>query len=225
LSSATALLLVGSPRGRRSTSASLGAYLLARLEGFGLTSRTLRLTEALGSPAGEEAYRRAVGESDLVILSFPLYWDSLPALVVRALEVWRDGESAAKASRRRRFVALCNSGFPEASQSRTALGICQRFAAELGLEWAGGLALGGGAALDGCALEEAGGRARHARTALDLTAAALAAEKLVPQGAVDGMARPFVPAWAYTVLGSWGWRRLARSHGTQRQLDRRPYER
>jgi len=225
VSAPTALLLVGSPRGKGSTSEALGAYLLSGLEGRGLASRTLRLVETLRSPERVEGYLGAVAESDLLILSFPLYWDSLPALVVRALELWLDREGQPKVAPPQRFAALCNSGFPEVRQSRTALGICARFAREAGLEWVGGLALGGGAALDGCALAKAGGRARHARAALDLAAQALAAGKPVPQGAVDRMARPFAPAWAYTLLGSWGWRRLARSHGTQRDLDRRPYAR
>ncbi len=109
-------------------------------------------------------------------------------------------------------------------RAATLLGICRRFAREAGLGWAGGLALGGGAALDGIALERAGGRGRHARAALDLAAAALAAGEPVPAEAVERMARPFVPAWAYTLLGTWGWRRRARAHGAHRELHRRPYQ-
>ncbi|MHB8762763.1 MAG: NADPH-dependent FMN reductase [Deferrisomatales bacterium] len=218
------LLVVGSPRGTRSTSRALGEYLARRLAGHSAATGELRLVEALRSPGGTEEFLRRAEEADLVFLSFPLYWDSLPAVTVRGLEAWRDRRAAAAAPRRGRFAALCNSGFPEARQCATALAICARFAREAGLDWAGGLALGGGAALDGRDLDQAGGRARHARRALNLAAAALAAGRDVPPEAVKLMARPFVPAWAYTLVGSWGWRRQARVHGSHRDLGRRPYE-
>jgi len=219
-----ALLLVGSPRGDRSNSAALGNYLLKGLEGKGFEPRVVGLAGALRSPEGSEGFLHEAQGCALAILSFPLYWDSLPAGVVRALELWRDRVRVSEPGAPPRLVALCNSGFPEARQSETALGICRRFAREAGAEWAGGLALGGGAALDGVALEQAGGRARHARQALDLAAAALAAGDPVPVQAVERMARPFVPAWAYTLLGGWGWWRRARAHGVHRELHRRPYE-
>lgn len=220
----TALLIVGSSRGDRSTSACLGQYLLKRLGERGLEPRAVILARALGSSEGTEGFLHDAQRCALAILSFPLYWDSLPALTVRALELWQDRGQAQEPGAPRRLVALCNSGFPEARQSATALGICQRFAQEVGLGWAGGLALGGGAALEGTALERAGGRGRHARAALELAAAALAADEPVPAEAVERMARPFVPAWAYTLLGSWGWRWRARAHGAHGALHRRPYQ-
>jgi hypothetical protein len=125
--------------------------------------------------------------------------------------------------RRQELLAIVNSGFPEAHQSETALAICRRFAKETGFAWAGGLALGGGEAIGGQPVDEAGGRARHLKRALDLSAAAIVEGKAVPERAMALMARPFIPRWLYTFIGDMGWRRKAKREGCKTRLDGKPY--
>lgn len=217
-----ALLVVGSPRGRRSTSESLGSYLLARLALAGFAPCTVRpAAPGHDSPTDLAAEARAAA---LVILSFPLYWDSLPAPLIRALEGLRGVRKNGKSGPGPRLVALVNSGFPEAVQSEVALGICRCFAGETGFRWAGGLALPGGAALDGKPLTELGGRARRIRRALDLAGDALAADGDIPAAAIDLLARPVAPPALYRLIGSAGWFLQARRHGTWGRLGARPYE-
>lgn len=84
----------------------------------------------------------------------PLYVDSLPAQLTHALEeisLRRVGRGWATSPG---IVAIVNNGFHEAGQNAVALRICRRFAAEAGFEWAGGLALGGGEAINGRPLSE-----------------------------------------------------------------------
>ncbi len=217
------LLLVGSPKAGSSTSGSLGTYLLDRLGEQGVEGELRRVGGVLRDPGGLDDLVGAVGRADLFVLSFPLYVDSLPAPVIRCLEelaARRPGPPDGKAPR---FVAIVNSGFPEASQCDTALAICRRFALEAGLPWAGGLALGGGAALDGRPLERAGGMARNVRAALDLAGEALARGESVPEEAVRLMARPLAPRWLYLFMGNWRWKRAARKSGVLHRLDERPY--
>ena len=38
------------------------------------------------------------------------------------------------------------------------------------------------------------------------------------------MAKPLVPVWMYMLLGSFGWKRLAKKYGVQHRLYERPYE-
>jgi hypothetical protein len=102
------------------------------------------------------------------------------------------------------FAALINCGFPEPEQCRTALDIAQAFAARAGLDWAGGLALGEGGAIDGGPLERLGGLTRHVRAALDLAAAALAEGHPVPPAAIARLARLMMPARLYTLMGNIG---------------------
>ena len=217
-------MLVGSAKRPRSNSESLGSYLCQRLAERGFETETLRLYRALRSEEGIEALLAASDRADVVVLATPLYVDSLPSLVIRALELIAAHRQGGAAPQAQRLVALLNCGFPEAEHNDTALAICRQFAHEAGFEWAGGLALGGGEAIGGRPLAELGGMMRHAVQALDLAAEAIAADRPLPVDAVEKMAKPFIPAWAYTLMGGFGWRRQAKKHGAQKKLYARPYQ-
>lgn len=222
--SGKALLLVGSGKKPRSNSASLGVYLMEQLAARGFGTQTLNIPRAILSPQGTQELLAESREPDLVVLSTPLYWDSLPAAVVRALELIAADRRESPADPPQRFAAIVNSGFPEARQSDTALAICRRFAKETGFAWAGGLAMGGGEVLGAKPLAEAGGRARNARSALDLAAQALAEGKEIPEEAVAKMARPVAPPWVYMLAGQWGWNRKAKRFGARRRINDRPFD-
>jgi hypothetical protein len=159
------------------------------------------------------------------VLAFPLYIDSLPALVVRALE-----QIAARRHRRcdgapQRLMVIINCGFPEPHHNDTALRICRRFAAEAGFEWAGSLALGAGETIHGQALNDIRGMARNVIRSLDLAAEALGEGKPVPPKAVKLMAKPLIPRWAYLLFGSRFWKKAAKRHGVRDRLSDRPFAR
>ena len=217
------LLLVGSAKRPRSTSESLGTYLCERLGERGFEAETLLLHRALKSDQGREELLAATDRADVIAIAFPLYVDSLPYLVIRAMELVAQHRQARGEGKSQRLVAIANCGFPEAHQNDTALAICRQFAREAGFEWAGGLALGGGEAISGQPLPKVKGMARNVIKALDLAAAALAEGKPVPQEAVGAMAKPITPAWAYALLGGIGWKRQAKKHGAQKKLRDRPY--
>ncbi len=212
------LLLVGSARRPRSTSEALGSYLLERLAEKGFGTETLLLHRALKSGEKREALLEATDRADVLVVAFPLYVDSLPSLVIRALELIADHREGGDQSRPQRLLAIVNCGFPEAQHNDTAIAICRRFAREAGFEWIGGLSLGGGGAISGRPLAEAGGMARNPIQSLELTAAAIAEGGALPEEAVEAMARSIIPSWAYRWMGWFGWRQQARKHGVQRQL-------
>ena len=58
----------------------------------------------------------------------------------------------------------------------------------------------------------------------ELTAAALAEDRPVPEEAVTLMAKPLIPSRLYTWLGTIGWKRQAKSFGAQDRLADRPFE-
>jgi len=217
-----AVLLVGSPRTRKSTSASLGSYLMAQLAARGVETTTLQIYTSFSSTERTRAALEIVDAADLVVLAFPLYVDSLPAPVIAALEklaAHRAGRAGAQ-----RFAAIANCGFPEAAHNATALAICAEFARQSGLAFAGGLALGGGEGLvRGVPLDEMDGRALPIKRSLDLAAAALAEGKPIPPAARDLLARPVIPNWLYRLGGGFGWKQRARKYGMEKNLKRRPY--
>jgi NAD(P)H-dependent FMN reductase len=221
----SALLLVGSPKPGASSSESLGTYLLEELEKQGVRGEAIHVLKALRSDEATGQFLAAVAAADVVILSFPLYIDSLPAPVIRAFELIRAQRAGmpAEAGREQALVAIAQCGFPEAAHNTTALEICKHFAADAGFEWAGGLAMGAGGMVGGRPLREVRGMMRSAVRALDLAAVALAAGRQVPDEAVTVMAKPAFPAFAYRLIANRGWRSDLKKQGATAPLDARPF--
>jgi hypothetical protein len=217
------LLLIGSPRAGRSVSNALGEYLVSQMAAPGVKQEKIFIQQALKKDPTGTILINAFADADIVLLAFPLYADSLPHPVIEAFELL-SASSRENRQGQKSFAVLCNSGFPEAGQSRLALGMCRQFAKESGLAWKGGLAMGGGGALEGRDLDKAGGMARNIRKALQTAAAALAENRDVPAEAMNLMARPMMPTWLYLFMGNLGWRIRARRNGVGPKLCEKPYK-
>jgi hypothetical protein len=219
-----AFLFVGSPKGLKSTSQVLGDALVSRLEAGGMTVNKMIVGSALHSAQGASKMHEAVEAADLIIFSFPLYVDQLPAPMIRAAELIAEHRRIHPPARPQKIMAIVQCGFPEARQNQTARDIMREFAREAGFGWAGGLLMGMGGAVDGRSLEKAGGMVRNVVRALDLTAAALLRGEDVPVEAATLTGKPFIPGWIYRRIGDWSFRRLAKRHGVRGKLYDRPYE-
>ncbi|MGB9633154.1 MAG: NAD(P)H-dependent oxidoreductase [Chloroflexaceae bacterium] len=220
----SALLLVGSPRTRNSTSHALGDYLMQQLGARGVQTETVYLYTMLNNPHKMQQLVAQVERADLTVLAFPLYIDTLPAPVILLLERLA-AHRAARPAPGAGFAALANCGFPEAQHNANALAVCAEFARSAGFAWRGGLALGGGeGVVHRTPLTELDGRARPLKRALALAAEALARGQPIPPAAQDLLSEPLIPIWAYRLVGSFGWRQAARRWGAQKDLKRRPYQ-
>jgi len=218
-----ALLLVGSPKTRKSTSNSLGTYLSEQLGAQSIQTETIYLHTVLRSPEKMRALLDAVDAADLVTLAFPLYVDTLPAPVIEALERITAHRKDRDRTRRQLFAAIANCGFPEAFQCNTALTNCESFARGAGFTWAGGMALGAGHMLDGVLLAEGGGMTMMMRQNLEQAAKALAQGQAIPQAARDGLAKPVIPHWLYRLTGWLRWNKQSKDYGAKKLLKRQPY--
>jgi multimeric flavodoxin WrbA len=218
-----AVLLVGSPRTRKSSSQALGGYLFDQLALGQVETETFYIHTSLYSQERMQALLDAVDSADLVMLAFPLYVDSLPAPVMATLERIA-AHRLGKSGNRPRFAAIANCGFPEAAHNRTALAICESFARQAGFDWIGSLSLGAGEGMvHGAPLAEAGGPAILIKKALDLAAAELLRGEAIPPAAADLLAKPIIPGWAYRWMGVFGWKQQARHYGVQKVMQRKPY--
>jgi len=218
-----ALLLVGSPKTRKSTSNSLGGYLFEQLSAQSIQTEVIYPHTVLRSTAKMQALLDAVDAADLVTLAFPLYVDTLPAPVIETLERIAAHRQGRDPSHRQLFTAIANCGFPEAHHCSTALAICETFARQAGFEWAGSLALGAGEMIDGAGLGEAGGKTIGIRKSLELAASALVQGQSIPKEAQDILGKPVVPHSVYRLTGRLRWLFRAKRYGTLRQLKRQPY--
>lgn len=221
-----ALLLVGSAKKEHeSTSEALGHYLLEQLAAQGFSSETIHVQRALRTPDRTSEFLALVDAADLFVLAFPVYVDSLPYLVTRAMEQIAEHRQSQPNPRRAGFLAIANCGFPEAQHCKTALDICAVFAQQAHFEWRGGLALGEGGMVAGRALAELGGSLKTVRQALEMTAAALAKNEHAPQQAIDLLAKPLIPFRLYTSVATVGWHLTSWQNGAHQQLYAQPLHR
>jgi len=226
------LLLVGSPKTKEpSTSAVLAGFFAHRFETQGWETNTLTLHANLNRPEGQSELSSAVARAGLVLLISPLYVDSLPYLVTKALRIIANDRVNHDSPALQRFAVIVNSGFPETHQNAVALAICQEFAAQAHFQWAGGLPLGGGAMLGGQPLTDAAHASRpirHIVEALQCTADFLAQGLPVPAEALHAVERKLMPlaVWNrfYVWMGSRGMKQLAAKNGVSPdQLLAQPY--
>lgn len=218
------LLLIGSPKLQSSTSESLGNYLIQKLQTQGFESKILFIHKALKSEDRINKLLTTINNSELIIITFPLYIDCLPYLVIKMMEIVAENCKGKKNLIEQRFACIVNNGFPEPHQNNTAVAICRQFAKETSFNWAGGLQLGGGEAINGKPLHEIKGMARNIIKSLDLAAAALSEDNPIPQEAKNLMAKLIVPAWLYRWMGGMKWKRDSKKHGVNKQLYSRPYQ-
>ena len=217
------VLLIGSPRGGRSTSAQLGDVLVAGLKKHGWTATTHIARTAIANPPAWSELERATAAVDLVIVATPLYVDSLPAPLIETFERLHELRRTAAPPKAQRLIAVVNSGFPEAHQNDTALAICRCFAHRAGFRWDGGLALGMGGALSGHAITEHG-RTHAVAAALHRAADELAAGGPLSADTIQALARPMMPVWLYRLMAEVSFRITAWRHGA-RHLGAQPYAR
>jgi NAD(P)H-dependent FMN reductase len=213
-----AVVLSGSPRRAESVSGALAADLASALSARGVATTTADLHVELRRDAELRQVSSDLRAADLVALVAPLYVDGLPAAVTRSLELLALVLRGSPA----RFLAIVQCGFPEAVHTDTALGICRCFAAQAGLDWIGGLGIGGGGMLRPAPLAEQGGRAHAFARALELTADAVARGSVVPAEAQRLVRKLPIPAWVYRRIADWGFLRDAKRHGVLLQFGARP---
>jgi len=219
-----ALLLVGSakPRGT-STSEVLGHEMLARLKARGIATTTRWVQHDAHSAHGLAALVADARTHDLLVIATPLYIDSLPSLVTRALEAIAADRRSLASPPPLTVALIVNCGFPEARHCSVAAAICALFARATGARWAGALQLGGGGAVGGRSLSEAGSVVRHLPAALDEACAMLANGRAIPLKSMATFRQPLMPTTLYMAAGDAGWLWTAAHEGALMKLWRRPY--
>jgi len=229
MSAPKALLLIGSPKGKASASWAIGNYLLRKLETGGMKTEEMFVSAALRTRESRNDMLAAVDAADLVVVSFPLYIDQLPAPLIQAMELIADHRKAKGVispgpdPQAGRLAVIVHCGFPETFQNQAAVDIMRRFAAEAGFVWAGELSMGMGGAVGGKALEKAGGMVKNVVKALEVTAVSLTAGGLIPESATALAGKPMMATWIYLLFANFGMKGLARKNGVRKRIHDRPY--
>jgi hypothetical protein len=192
-----------------------------RLGARGLPTTIARVAPAVRDEAKLTALLGKIAEADLVVLDFPVYWDSLPGPLVGLLEAWARGRTDGSMPASVRLAVITQCGFPEEKHCEVAVQVCQNFAENAGVAWAGALAFGMGASVEGAKLEKSplAGRLKAFDAALD----ALASGGAIPASATATFAKPLAPAWLYPILGKWMWESQAKKKGCTEPLTLKRY--
>ncbi len=215
------LALVGSPRAK-STSEMLARYLCAGLAARGWQTNVQQISPAIRQAGRWSALEQQFLRADVIALVFPLYVDSLPAATTLALERLAAVHRAGAPRQTQRLLAVVNCGFFEAQQNDVALAICQQFAVETGLSWSGGLAIGGGGALNGRSLQT-DKMVMPLATALNMAVDAVHAGAEIPAEALALARRKLMPSWLYFTMANLGMRLGALRQHNLRRINAQPY--
>ncbi len=208
------LVLVGSPKGKISVSHILSQYLADRLSLGGSQVGLRFLAVSRKTVESFDLLLQSMAEADVLAFVFPLYADQLPSGLVETLERYSQYRKEHPELRTQSVAAGVNCGFPEADHNRGALSVLKRFTELRGLQWLGGLSLGGGGIVESDRpLGEQGGRVRRIVRALDLTATALQEGLPLPEEAERLAARLIIPRFLYRWMGNWGFQKEAKRWG------------
>lgn len=223
-----ALLLIGSPRGEKSNSHVIGKFLLDKLEEKGLVPEELFAARLVNTNEGTGRLLKAVDNADMIVLATPLYVDSFPSPVIKALELINQHRKAVSPPKSQVLVAIMNSGFPEKEHMDIALKILQNFAQESSFKWGGGIRVGWGMALNSEPLSEKKGMTRKLTAGLSLASINLSQGQPMSQKAEDLASTLFLPLFVAKamvhLLGNREWDKQAKSNNAQKQMCNRPYE-
>lgn len=217
------LILSGSPKRGDGASRRLG---LALVEAIGRLAPKSPGAGAFGGPNGgdQTAGDQAVGGGEVklvysaglspegllellgthrtLILTFPLYVDSLPSHLVDLLEGIKGKVSGVS------LYAVVNSGFFESEKNLVAIEILKNFCLEAGLKWGRALAFGGGGMVVSSSRLNFG-----PLKGLGLELERLAADALAGAEGPDRLATPKVPKWFYKFGAHLLWRWKAFRNG------------
>ena len=182
-------IINGSPKAPGGASGKLSARALQKLG-----------NEAALFSAREDGVEtcQKLASCETVMVVFPIYVDALPSHLLRFFMDWeayrKDHEG-----RTCRMYAISHAGFYEGKQCVWSLEVLQNFCARTGMDWSGGIGLGGSGVLSS---EVPDGMVRPLYTQVDaLCEAAVKQEKWTEyRWASIGM-----PRWMYLASANMGW--------------------
>lgn len=132
------LFINGSPKKHLSSS---GIFL----SNLRFLTRGKKVTFSLRRAADHEKILKELPDTDVVVFSMPLYVDGVPSHV---LEFLKKMEAFCRENHLSLNVyVIANSGFIEGKQNETLMRIMENFCTRSGLNWCGGVGIGGGVML------------------------------------------------------------------------------
>ncbi|MCL2337041.1 MAG: NAD(P)H-dependent oxidoreductase [Firmicutes bacterium] len=206
----------GSPKAKDSVS----GMLIDKIEALLQAKSSVYQAVSLLRNENNAAALTEILNARVLLIVFPLYVDSLPAPLIRVLNLLE--EAAPKmAGQLPRLYGVCNCGFFEAEHNRLALEILENFAHCAGMGWGYGVGVGGGGFIAAQSKKMAtGGPAFNVYSALRELCAAIQDGKTRQQNV---LVRPKIPRFLYQLGAHFGWRQMAKKYGATAFLQAKPH--
>lgn len=100
----------------------------------------------LRTPSGNAEILQALADAGKVVFAVPLYVDGVPSHVLPFL---KEMEAFCRENRLRlKVYVIANNGFIEGRQNEPLMQVMENFCSRAGLEWCGGIGIGGGVMLN-----------------------------------------------------------------------------
>lgn len=220
-----ALILNGSPRGKKSSSESLANYMKKLFETEGIESEIILILTQLNKEERIKEMVEKIKSADYVVLFAPLYDDCQPSFVTKTMEIIAEEKMNLS---NKVFIPIINCGLPEPEQiSEGVIPIYNRFATTVGFKWGGSLAIGGGEGIQGRfgkQLDEIGTFAKNAIEALNDIVQSLVSEIQYPNVEIILVPKIFYK-WPLvnlmTSINTKSWKKMAEKKGEK--VDAQPY--
>ena len=219
------LILNGSGRGKKSTSAALGIYLIDLLKEEDLEATMLTVRNQLNSKERINDMVGSINKATHVIVTVPLYDDCQTYNIVKAQEIIAESKLELE---NKQFLPIVNSGFGEPEQiTEGTIPIYKKFASSVGFKWGGSLSIGGGEMLRGRygkLVHKAGPFAKNAIIELEKIVESIKSDATYLDTEIILLPKLFYK-WPFkqlfTSMNNSGWKKAAEKNGAK--VDAQPF--
>ncbi|RPH32790.1 MAG: hypothetical protein EHM93_07630 [Bacteroidales bacterium] len=213
----TAILLIGSPKPFKSSSENIGKLLLGYLAKEGFATDIEHIGMAIREGAVDKVIHK-VNNSDITIISTPLFVDSIPAPLISFLELYQND----KQKTNKKLIGIVNSGFPESFQNDTAIEVLRLFSIHNDFYWAGGFTIGCGGAFGSMDLHKSK-MVKHIAESFQEAAICLSKGDTILKEVLEKASKPIMSTFIYVFFGQLGWYLQSIKYHNQFNLKARPY--
>lgn len=162
-------------------------------------------------------------DSDILIITFPLYYYALPGVLTGFLEGYYKYARTLNTHKQIKVYAVINCGFPEPSHNDTAVQIIENFCSRLNLDWRFAAEIGMGGIIKGTETMPMNGFLKS-NIYNGLKAIYTDIQKNEHSHLPNIHAKARFPNWLYLFQGNRGWLTMAKKNGlTKNDLARTPY--
>lgn len=190
-------VIVGSPKGGIGNSESIADFMIEKLVDANQQCSKIILRKEFDN---KEALIEHIINSDTIIITFPIYENSVPGMVLNFFEFLYENKSRLS-DKLRRVLFISNSGYSEPMANQCAINCCRIFAEEIGFSYMGGFGVSPGTLIDGKKLEATGGTYKKLMGQLTIIAEHICNNEVIPEKVFGMVSKPLMSPFVYRFFG------------------------